>query len=145
MDKTLTTTAEQSAVDELAVLFPNQLLEISGKTIEVCEYTLLQQMQHRARFEPFVQALRKALGRDSSTFDLDALQACVAEHYDDVFHLIALSVNQPIEWVQSLSGKAADELMMLWWTVNSDFFTRKAVQPLLEHAVKQHLKSVGAK
>lgn len=135
MKESVVLTAEPSAVDELAVLFPNQLLEIGGKTIEVCEYTLLQQMQHRARFEPFVQALR-ALLNENSDFTFDHIQDCIASHYEDVFFLVGLSINEPVSFIENLKGEEADALLAAWWVVNSDFFVKRVVLPLQEKIIK---------
>lgn len=126
------------ADNSLAILYPNQTLTLGGEQIELKEYTLKQQLQHRARFMPFIGTLRANLteAQAHGDFDLDALLACIAEHYDDVLFLVALSCGKSEDWVGSLSGEDAEGLLMVWWAVNSDFFTRQAVSPLLEKMVK---------
>lgn len=130
-----TTTAEQSAADELNVLFPDQRLEIGGKSIEVREYTLLQQMQYRDKFEPFIQSLR-ALLSSNEELTFDAVQACIAKHYDDVFTLIGIATGESQSFIQNLKGEDADALLAAWWVVNSDFFVKRVVLPLQEKILK---------
>ncbi|WP_427838268.1 DUF6631 family protein [Actinobacillus pleuropneumoniae] len=128
--------------DELKVLFPNEKITIAGEEIEIKEYSLIQQLQHRALFMPFVTALRSTLSKAEAEFGLDGLMNLIAEHYQEILHLVSISVGKPLEWVQNLTGEDAETVLMMWWTVNSDFFTRQAVQPMLEKMVQ---KSVGEK
>ena len=123
------------ADNSLAILYPNQTLTLGGEQIELKEYTLKQQLQHRARLMPFIGTLRANLSEAQAhgEFDLDALLGCVAEHYDDVLFLVSLSCGKTAEWVGNLSGEDAEGLLM---AVNSDFFTRQAVSPLLEQMAK---------
>ncbi|AKO44815.1 DUF6631 family protein [[Haemophilus] ducreyi] len=127
----------QKEKDELNVLFPHQKLTIAGEEIEVKEYSLIQQLQHRALFMPFVTDLRTTLSQADTQFGLDPLMSLLAEHYQDVLTMVSLSINKPLEWVQNLTGENAETVLMMWWTVNSDFFTRQALQPMLEKAVLQ--------
>lgn len=132
--------------DELNVLFPNAKLTILDEEIEVKEYSLIQQLQHRALFMPFVTDLRTTLSQTDAQFGLDPLMNLLAEHYQDVLTMVSLSINKPLEWVQNLTGEDAETVLMMWWTVNSDFFSRQALQPMLEKAVLQtQTSSVGEK
>ena len=72
MDNTQST-AEQSA-EELNILFPNQKIKIGEEELEVKEYTLIQQLQYRAKFMPFIATLRDTLSaaQASGEFDVDA-------------------------------------------------------------------------
>lgn len=146
MDNTQTA-AEQSA-EELNILFPNQKIKIGDEELEVKEYTLIQQLQYRAKFMPFIATLRDTLSATQANgeFDVDAVLDCIGAHYADVLELVALSVGKPTEYVQSLTGEEAETLLLVWWTVNADFFTRQAVRPLLEKLAQQNLKTLaGAK
>lgn len=146
MDNTQST-AEQSA-EELNILFPNQKIKIGDEELEVKEYTLIQQLQYRAKFMPFIATLRDTLSTTQANgeFDVDAVLDCIGTHYADVLALVALSVGKPTEYVQSLTGEEAETLLLVWWTVNADFFTRQAVRSLLEKLAQQNLKTLaGAK
>ncbi|MDG2540992.1 DUF6631 family protein [Pasteurella multocida] len=127
----------KTAKDELNILFPNAKINIAGVEVEVKEYTLLQQLQHHEKLMPFIHVLRHAMA-DKKSFNLDKLMDCISAHYQDVLELVALSTDQSVEFIQNLKGEDAESLLMLWWTVNSDFFTRKVLQPTLEKmAMKQ--------
>ena len=125
--------------DELTILFPTQSVEINGEMVEVKEYTLGEQLKYHAKFQPFITALRESLSREQAEFNLDALMSCLSAHYDNVLELVALSIHKPVDYVKDIQGEAADNLLLAWWAVNSDFFTRKAVMPLLETLAKQRL------
>ncbi|MFY1006078.1 DUF6631 family protein [Pasteurella multocida] len=121
-------TAQQ---DELAILFPHQTLTLNGEVIEVREYSLLQQLQYRHKMLPFIEQLRHSL-KDEEEFNLDKLLDCLAQDYQNVLELVALSINKPVDFVAQLSGEQAEQLLLSWWAVNSDFFTLKALLPMIE-------------
>nr|DAI22397.1 MAG TPA: hypothetical protein [Caudoviricetes sp.] len=136
----------KQTVDKLTILFPAQKLQLNGEEVEIKEYTLLQQLQHNALFMPFVSSLRTTLSKDEAEFGLEPLMACISAHYQDVLDMVALSINKPVEFVNELTGEDADAVLLTWWTVNSDFFTRKAMQPILERLAKQQAETlIGAK
>lgn len=117
--------------DELAILFPHQTLTLNGEAIEVREYSLLQQLQYRHKMLPFIEQLRQSL-KDEAEFNLDKLLDCLAQDYQNVLELVALSINKPVDFVAQLSGEQAEQLLLSWWAVNSDFFTLKALLPMIE-------------
>ncbi|MBN6060419.1 DUF6631 family protein [Aggregatibacter actinomycetemcomitans] len=131
---------------ELEILFPTTEIKIGGEKVQVKEYTLKQQLQYNAKFVPFILALRAALGSEQEDFSLDNLMACLSNNYQDVIELVAISIDKPVAFVEGLNTKDGEELLIVWWGINSDFFTRKAVQPLVERAAKDNLtKWTGVK
>lgn len=131
---------------ELEILFPTAEIEVAGEKLEVKEYTLKQQLQHNAKFVPFINALRATLGNSQEDFSLDDLMVCLSANYQNVMELVAISINKPVEFVESLGNQDGEALLIIWWGVNSDFFTRKAVQPLVEKSAKANLaKWTGVK
>ena len=69
----MTTQTAQADKNELQILFPTAELTIGGEKIEIKEYTLKQQLQHNAKFVPFIASLRATLGNSQEDFNLDAL------------------------------------------------------------------------
>nr|DAR53177.1 MAG TPA: hypothetical protein [Caudoviricetes sp.] len=131
---------------ELEILFPTAEIEVAGEKLEVKEYTLKQQLQYNAKFMPFINALRATLGNSQEDFSLDDLMVCLSANYQNVMELVAISINKPVEFVESLGNQDGEALLIIWWGVNSDFFTRKAVQPLVEKSAKANLaKWTGVK
>lgn len=131
---------------ELEILFPTAEIEVAGEKLEVKEYTLKQQLQYNAKFMPFINALRASLGNNQEDFSLDDLMVCLSENYQNVMELVAISINKSVEFVESLGNQDGEALLIIWWGVNSDFFTRKAVQPLVEKSAKANLaKWTGVK
>ena len=95
---------------------------------------------------PFINALRATLGNSQEDFSLDDLMVCLSANYQNVMELVAISINKPVEFVESLGNQDGEALLIIWWGVNSDFFTRKAVQPLVEKSAKANLaKWTGVK
>jgi hypothetical protein len=131
---------------ELEILFPTAEIEVAGEKLEVKEYTLKQQLQYNAKFMPFINALRATLGNSQEDFSLDDLMVCLSANYQNVMELVAISINKPVEFVENLGNQDGEALLIIWWGVNSDFFTRKAVQPLVEKSAKANLaKWTGVK
>ena len=131
---------------ELEILFPTAEIEVAGEKLEVKEYTLKQQLQYNAKFMPFINALRASLGNNQEDFSLDDLMVCLSANYQNVMELVAISINKSVEFVESLGNQDGEALLIIWWGVNSDFFTRKAVQPLVEKSAKAKLaKWTGVK
>ena len=138
--------SDQTENKELEILFPTAELTIAGEKIEVKEYTLKQQLQHNAKFVPFIVSLRQTLGKSKGDFDLDELMECLSANYQDVVELVALSISKPAEFIENLNAREGEDLLMAWWCVNSDFFTRKAIAPIMERMATQNLKMLdGAK
>ena len=131
---------------ELEILFPTAEIEVAGEKLEVKEYTLKQQLQYNGKFMPFINALRATLGNNQEDFSLDDLMVCLSANYQNVMELVAISINKPVEFVESLGSQDGEALLIIWWGVNSDFFPRKAVQPLVEKSAKANLaKWTGVK
>lgn len=128
--------------DELTILFPEQYLTLNGEEVKVKEYSLAQQLQYRHKMTPFIEYLRQCLGDEQGEFNMDKLLDCLAQDYQNVLELVALSINKPVDFVANLTGEEAEQLLLSWWAVNSDFFTLKAVMPLLEKT-NQSLNQIG--
>lgn len=128
--------------NELQILFPVAELTIGGEKVEVKEYTLKQQLQYNAKFVPFITSLRTTLGNNKDDFNLDQLMVCLSDNYQDVVELVALSINRPAEYIENLNAREGEDLLMAWWCVNSDFFTRKAIAPIMEQMAKENLKAL---
>ena len=138
--------SDQTENKELQILFPTAELTIGGEKIEVKEYTLKQQLQHNAKFVPFIASLRNTLGQSQDDFNLDELMECLSANYQDVVELVALSIGKPSEFIENLNAREGEDLLMAWWCVNSDFFTRKAIAPIIEKMTKDNLQQLaGAK
>ncbi|OOF65127.1 DUF6631 family protein [Rodentibacter sp. Ppn85] len=134
------------APSELDILYPNRDITVGGETVTVKEYTLLQQMQHHAKFTPFVAGLRAILG-DGSPDDIkfEQIMQALSDNYHDIIELVAISTGKTPAFIANLEAKEGEDLILLWWAVNSDFFTRKAVQPLIEKLAKTNAeKLIGA-
>lgn len=131
----------------LATLLPNQTVIVGGVEVEVHEYTLAEQLKHRATLKVLSQGL-KALyeAAPDGEIALDNLYDFLGENFEFVLQAMAIACRQPLEWVSALSGDDSEILLMTWWGVNAPFFLREAVKPEMERIIKQAIEhlSIGA-
>lgn len=139
---------ENQATSELDILYPNRDITVGGETVTVKEYTLIQQMQHNAKLAAFIATLRNQLASVDKPENArwDEIMQALADNYEAIIELVAVSINKPVEFVANLNAQEGEDLMLLWWAVNSNFFTRKAVQPLVEQIAQTNARHlIGAK
>lgn len=116
---------KKESVNELDILFPERSAEIAGRSITVREYSFVegQRLLHLA--EPFVKDVISLFAGD--TPDYTDIQFIAAKHIDNLIELVSVSIDQPKEWVNSLSNGDGDLLMNIWWSVNGNFYIRSAM------------------
>src|SRR6185437_3659103 len=112
-------TSSMDGGDDLAILFPERTVTVAGRTVVMREYT-------------FIESILLA---DALPYD-DALRPIFGEHADDVVTLIAKAADQPREWVASLGDEEGNQLRLLWWSVNGDFFGRRVRESIVLHQLR---------
>lgn len=124
----------------LAILLPEQTLTVAGVEVVVHEYTLAEQLKHRATLVILSQGFKQLLDTSSNDeVSLDVLFNFLGEHWDAVLLAVSIACNQPLEWVSALTGDDGEALVMTWWGVNAPFFTRDALRGEWEKRVKASL------
>lgn len=133
---------ENQATSELDILYPNRDITVGGETVTVKEYTLIQQMQHNDKLSAFIATLRSQLASVDKPENArwDEIMQALADNYEAIIELVAVSINKPVAFVANLNAQEGEDLMLLWWAVNSNFFTRKAVQPLVEQIAQTNAR-----
>jgi hypothetical protein len=132
------TTPTPSPASDLDILVPDRHLNIGGKNVTVREITFGEQLSHNAELAALTNALKPALtapGEDALTVILDIL----ADHADTLTTLLALSTDQPREWVEQLNGDSGEALTLTWWNINNGFFIRRLLRPALLAALQKQL------
>lgn len=153
------TTGQHSPANDVATLAPEQSLRIGGEVITVRPFGFLEGVSLQAIVAPIVNDLAdmaetrpplagfagehgEAEGEagpdpDQST-DLDHLDHIFATHIDTLVTLMALVTGKPEDWVRGLDDASGQALLLTFWTVNRDFFTRR----LLSRAVlRRHARA----
>lgn len=128
----------------LATLLPNQTVIVGGVEVEVHEYTLAEQLKHRATLKVLSQGLKALYDTTpDGEIALDNLYDFLGENFEFVLQAMAIACRQPLEWVSALSGDDSETLLMTWWGVNAPFFLREAVKPEMERLIKQAIKNLS--
>lgn len=133
--------------DDLAVLFPSRDLLVEGVPVTVHEYTLKEQLQHRLALKTLSDAFAGLLDGlpPDADIPLDSLLDVFAQHETAVIESVAISCGQSADWVAALAGPDSESLLLTWWGVNADFFTRAAVRPAMERLAREISLQAGAK
>lgn len=129
--KAPTQSATDGAVDELAMLYPDQEIEIAGETIFVREFRYLEGLKARALARPFLNELRDIIGNDNALPSPEALADAVAHHGEIWCELMASvcgeapPARKSADWVAALSPVDAAKLEEAFWRANGFFFVRR--------------------
>jgi hypothetical protein len=124
--------------DELDILMPERTLQVNGVPLTVHEYTLAEQLQHRRPLKAISEGLMMAMNaKPDAEVSIEELFDVLGERWDAVVQAVAIACGQTPEWVGALTGEDSESLLLIWWGVNADFFTRNAIRPALARLVHQ--------
>jgi hypothetical protein len=111
---------------DLAILYPERHASIAGVAIIMREYSFAESLRHAGAIQAFTDAITGiALG--GNLHDLDSLRLVFGEQSEHVMALIAVACDQPLAWVQALNAQDGEQLLMLWWGTNADFFLQRVL------------------
>jgi hypothetical protein len=125
------TAATSRAVDEgnddLEVLNPNREITIAGIKVTIREYGFVEGLGVRARSSNFLNDLLAAL---SSTHQvvLEEIVTLIEHHSETLLPEIALAANVDMEFIERISEREGETLILAWWVVNGPFFLARAVR-----------------
>ncbi|MDR1890106.1 MAG: hypothetical protein LBQ81_12140 [Zoogloeaceae bacterium] len=117
---------------DLDILLPERDLEINGETVTVRELNFGEQLKYGQALAALAESLRPVLQEagktqesapDTLTLILDALSL----HAETVSTLVARCCDKDKKWLETLPGNAGENLLILWWSVNSSFFIRRLI------------------
>lgn len=114
--------------DELAVLQPNRTLPIGGRTVTVREMGFFESLRLHSDIAALVANLVDQT--EDGNVDLARLHLVCAQQPAATIALLAQACDQPVEWVQALSGAHGDLLLLTFWAVNADFFLQRVLAAL---------------
>jgi hypothetical protein len=112
---------------DLATLFPERTTTIADRVVVMREYSFVESLHLSAPIAGLVDAMA-GVALAGNFHDIDSLRTAFGEQADNVLQLIAAACDQPLGWVQALDAASGEQLMLLWWGVNTDFFLRRVLQ-----------------
>ena len=118
-----------NATHELGVLFPDRELTLAGETVVVREFRFGESLRLSHLIKPITDALIQAAEAD--TFDGEAFMACLHVHRDGLLELLSQATGKPREWIEALSHRDGEELVMAFWEVHQDFFLERVKRAAL--------------
>ncbi len=121
--------ATMNATHDLGVLFPDRDLTLAGETVVVREFRFGESLRLSHLIKPITDALIQAAEAD--TFDGEAFMACLYQHQEGLLELLSQSTGKPREWIEDLSHRDGEELVMAFWEVNQDFFLERVQRAAL--------------
>ena len=115
-----------TAANDLDVLYPERVAVIAGRQVTMREYSFVESLQHAAPIAGLTDAM-VGVALAGNFHDLDSLRNAFGSQWASVIDLIALACDQPASWVSSLGAQDGEQLFLLWWSVNADFFLRRVL------------------
>jgi len=117
---------KQDGEDDVAILYPDRETDIAGVHVVMREYGGVEGMRLARHVQPLVDAIANVLA-PGQELGLSILRQAFADHEEHVIALMATACDQSPEWVAGLSDPDFDDLLTLWYAVNSNFFVRRVV------------------
>ena len=114
------------AEKDAAVLFSERDLTIDSEQITVNEIKFTQGLKFGALIKPMISAMAE-LFIEKEDPEFDDIADIFSAHEKVVVQLMAVTTGKSIEWIKGLGDTDGQNLMMTFWAVNSDFFTRRIV------------------
>jgi hypothetical protein len=132
----MTDAANPEGAGDLAILHPERAATIAGVALVVREYTFAESLRHQALVSALCDAMT-GVALTGEFHDMDSLRAAFGDNADILLRLVAIACDQPLAWVQGLSAIDGEQLFLLWWSVNADFFLRRVLLSVQLHKVRQ--------
>lgn len=116
----------KSGEKDLAILYPDRCAGIAGVAVTMREYNFAETLQHAGPIAALTDAII-GIALDGKLEDIDNLRIAFGGIWSTVIDLIALACDQPSSWVSSLKAQDGEQLFLLWWSVNADFFLSRVM------------------
>lgn len=125
---------------DLAILFPGRTATIAERIVVMRELNFVESLQHGAQIASLAEAM-SAVALQGQLDDLDSLRQVLADRHEQVLDLITVSCDQEPAWIRNLDANDGENLLLLWWGVNANFFLRR----VLTRVQLELLRKVGAR
>ena len=130
---------ETETTDELEILLGSRQVALStGEEITVREYGAFIEGMHVDKIaRQVIQGLQELFlelqqGKD---FRLQDLSAVFGSSPDAMIKLLAMACDKPEGWVSGLTDEDGQRVLLVWWSMNQNFFLRRLVTEGLAQAI----------
>jgi len=126
--------SSDKTADEGGILFDEQVLLIGGQTVSVKEISFIDGMKVAGLIEPMIDQLADDLLKTSDGgLGLSLLEKVFADYVDTFKALIVMCSNiESAEFIDGLGDEDGQQLLLIFWTVNSRFFISRLQRRSLE-------------
>jgi len=116
-------------LDDLTVLFSSRDLTLSGETVTVREYTFGEQLKLGGELARLANAIDAARREAQPADPITAILDAITSEADALRTLLAAACDRPPAWIDALKSEEGEALAITWWSVNCNFFLRRARRP----------------
>jgi hypothetical protein len=114
---------QESAAQDLAVLFPDRSIRIGDQDYTVRKYSLKDSIDLVAYIRDFTAVLAQCVAGGQRGEVTDVIR--IFEDRPELLVLVARSVDQNVDWLLGLDADESDRVVALWWAINVGFFARR--------------------
>jgi hypothetical protein len=111
---------------DLAILYPERTDTIADQRVVMRELSFTESLEHGRAIQALVDAMTN-VALDGTLHDLDSLRGVLSAQRTNLQTLIAVCSDLPLAWVATLSATEGERLLLLWWSVNADFFLTRVL------------------
>lgn len=130
-----------AGADDLQILHPEVRVQVAGREVVVREYGFIEGLRLRPTVQPLLDDLYALMkGR---SLELEQIIVVLGKHADLVAKLISIAADVDGDFLNSLTQRDGQLLMMAWWSVNGPFYLsalvdRAAAEQLAEQQARRH-------
>jgi hypothetical protein len=131
-------------MDDLNILQPEPVIvEVGSESVEVLPLKFGQFGAFTRAVQPMIADMNMAFSEDKAegTFAID-IAVLLSKHCEALIKSVAVAIEKPLEWVESLGMDDAIKLIQAVLEVNMDFFAQRLV-PTLNQAMEKLSRKIS--
>ncbi len=133
--------AQAAGEADLAILFPDNVIEIAGRRVVIREYRFGESMDVLRIAAPLIQDIAASAEEVPPTWA--SVRPHLHKHKDMVLQISALAGDVEPEWLADLARAEGELYQQVWFSVNCRFFMQEVA--LLMVARQRQLKLSGGR
>lgn len=123
--------AQAAGEADLAILFPDNVIEIAGRRVVIREYRFGESMDVLRIAAPLIQSIAESAEEVPPTWA--SVRPHLHQHKDIVLQISALAGDVEPEWLADLTRAQGELYQQVWFSVNCRFFMQEVALLMVEH------------